>query len=49
MFSEYGSIITSLLHKVIAKFITYNIILKFCVCITIIPHLTHLTISLIGH
>ena len=31
MFSEYASIITSLLHKVIAKFMTSYIDLKLCI------------------
>lgn len=46
MFSEYGSVITPLLHKVIAKVITYYIILKLCIFIKIIPHLTPLKFAL---
>lgn len=46
MFSEYGSIITPPLHKVVAKVITNYIILKLSVFIKIIPYVTHLQFPL---
>lgn len=46
MFSEYGSIITSPLHKVVAKVITNYIILKLSIFIKIIPYVTHLQFPL---
>lgn len=40
MFSEYDSIIISLLHRVISMIITYYIDLKFYIFIKIITYLT---------
>lgn len=47
MFSEYDSIIISLLHRVISMIITYYIDLKFYIFIKIITYLTQFPLQVI--